>query len=194
MDKAKKYILNELLRLATAYSMAEKPAKEYLNLLATKFHDDNWKGVELHWTVDALLTDKEYAENAKFGRYPSYADFVRLRCGPQEGSIPNPTTNIAFIQDCFLDVCRFIHREGIMWVEYCAKVEKIPYGNKMFVKKIKKPDGTYKDVLMNKEWILDDLINDKEQSFPDFYFKFPGMRKIEKYALAHKLGVFAIKK
>lgn len=195
MDKARTFVINHLMRIKDGFSLAEKPSATYLEIITKKFKEDHWTAEQIKDSVDSLLADAQYADSAKYGRYPSYADFIRVRAEPVANlDIPAPTTNIKFIQDCFLDVCRYIHRQGIIWVEYCEKVEKIPYGNKMFVKRIQNPDETVQDCLLNKEWILDDLIKEKEETFPDYYFKFPGMRKMEKYAFACKLGVFALKK
>lgn len=199
MDKARAIIVKSLMKIKDAFSLPEKPSAGYLDVIINKFHEDHWFVSQVNAAVDALISDREYAEAAKYGRYPTYADFSRVRAelaldAESTADYPMPHTEIDFIQDVFLDVCRFIHREGIIWVEYCAKVEKIPYGNKMFLRKITNANGTVEEILANKEWILDDLIKSKEDTFPDFYFKFPGMRKMEKYAFAHKLGVFTIKK
>lgn len=194
MDKADRYItkLRSLYRLderVITALMANKAKLE--NSLKPFYWEDIQRCIEKFY---AVKDSTNYPRIDQLVAMLNTDRNVGVEIQETELEIPEPQTNIEFLKDVFLDVCRFIHREGIIWVEYCAKVEKIPYGNKMFLRKITNANGTVEEILANKEWILDDLIKSKEDTFPDFYFKFPGMRKMEKYAFAHKLGVFTIKK
>lgn len=193
MVKADKYIS----KIRSLYRLDDR----ILNAFNANKHDIEKKLKPYYWEDVERCIERFFATKDS-SNYPRVEQIIALLNSDRatrkeiptaELDIPKPHTNIAFIQDCFLEVCRFVHREGIIWVEYCAKVENIPHGNKMFIKKIKKQDETYDDILANKEWIIDDLIKDKESGFPDVYFKFPGMRKIERYAFAYKLGVLNIK-
>lgn len=194
MDKADRYItkLRSLYRLderVITALMANKAKLE--NSLKPFYWEDIQRCIEKFY---AVKDSTNYPRIDQLVAMLNTDKNVGVEIQETELEIPEPQTNIEFLKDVFLDVCRFIHREGIIWVEYCAKVEKIPYGNKMFLRKITNANGTVEEILANKEWILDDLIKSKEDTFPDFYFKFPGMRKMEKYAFAHKLGVFTINK
>lgn len=75
----REYIFAQLMRLKLAYNLPEKPATDYYNFLCTELHARNWKTSIFTAVINTLITDSEYAKDARFGRYPTIQQFESCR-------------------------------------------------------------------------------------------------------------------
>ena len=103
-----------------------------------------------------------------------------------------PTTNIKIIQDCFYDVCRLKYIFGLAYSDYFAKVEHLPYGNKMRCVKKTLPTGEIQYSLVNLYWVWLDRVAEAKERFPDMFKKFKYATENEQFALAYKVGVLKL--
>ena len=186
--------IDKILQL---YSLTDRQKGDLLKRaqeIDNTFAEYSWEDVEMgineffrKKTTDSYPTPKQiYAfvstsKKAKKTEKTNVEDFVK------------PYTNIKMIQDCFYDVCRLKYMYGIAFSDYFAKVEKLPYGNKMRVRiKNNAPGKPVEYELVNIAWIWQDAVAEAKKRYPEVFEKFKYANENEKYAIAYKLGVLKL--
>ena len=71
-------IINMFTQFGVAYQLPA-PDPEYVIAIQGYLSTQKWRLSELSSILNILLKDKQYAETAKFGKYPTVYDFFRIR-------------------------------------------------------------------------------------------------------------------
>lgn len=176
-------------KISEMYNLPDSTKADLLNIVDKIDQQlDLWSWEDIEYAIDYFYTkknDKNYPKVVQVcailnaNRHEKRSNFNAQRFFDEKG-IVMPQTNIRAISDVFLTVCRLAHQKGIIYDEYCALKEKIPYGNRMIVK-----DGK----LYNLRWEWDDMVEYAKKRFPDVFRKFKNLTVMEEFAFAYKLGV-----
>lgn len=79
MEKTvKQFMMEELIVFSQLYQLP-LPAPEYVEALQIGLRAYNWKLSDFKRVVSHLLQDDVYAETARFGKYPTLYDFLRVK-------------------------------------------------------------------------------------------------------------------
>lgn len=185
MDNGVKYIE----KISSMYDIDDSVKADLLSIV-DKIDEQlaPWCWDDIDYAIDVYYTkksDRNYPKVVQVrailnaNRHEKRSNFIGQSDFNEKG-ITTPYTNIRAIQDVFLTVCRLAHQKGILYDEFCAVKENIPYGNRMIVK-----DGK----LYNLRWEWDDMVEYSKKRFPDVFGKFKNLTAMEEYAFAYKLGV-----
>lgn len=84
---AKQYMIEYLIMFGRKCQLPE-PTAEYIDAIFTAFHQDypKWSLKMFFLVLEQLTKDEKYAESARYGKYPMFFDFYRVR--KQLGSKP----------------------------------------------------------------------------------------------------------
>lgn len=79
MDKnIKQQMLESLIAFGKMYQLPT-PSRDYFEVLRAVLHNYKWRLSEFNNALQMLLTDDRYADSARFGKYPTINDFLRVR-------------------------------------------------------------------------------------------------------------------
>lgn len=79
MEKTVKQIMMEELIVFSKLCQLPLPEPVYLQAIMKGLHDYKWNLGDFKRALRYLTQDDSYAENAKFGRYPTLHDFLRVK-------------------------------------------------------------------------------------------------------------------
>lgn len=71
-------IINMFTKFGVLYQLPT-PDPEYVVSIQEYLSAERWRLTELANVLNALLKDEKYAETAKFGKYPTINDFLRIK-------------------------------------------------------------------------------------------------------------------
>lgn len=71
-------IINMFTKFGVLYQLPT-PDPEYVIGIQEYLSNQQWRLSELSSVLNALLKDEKYAESAKFGKYPTIPDFLRIK-------------------------------------------------------------------------------------------------------------------
>lgn len=75
---AKNY-LTQLLYVFGKLFQLPKPDVEYIEALYVALHNYGWTTTDLKRVINQLTRDEKYIDVARFGKYPTISDFVRVK-------------------------------------------------------------------------------------------------------------------
>ena len=75
----KDFVFQQLVKLKNLYCMSEFPDANYLIDLCAELHTNKWTSRQLFFVINHLKTSQEYAQEAKYNRYPSFALLEKTR-------------------------------------------------------------------------------------------------------------------
>lgn len=192
----KKYIrlLTELYNIS---EQAETKMLTNVEVYDSALKGYQWADVERQVSAYfAYKSDKSYPRIAQVVALLKADKSVKQMEQEEVIDIAEPSTNIVQIKPSFTAACRFLHEEGVLYVEYYDKVKHIPRKNGAVLKEIKRPDGRVEYRIHPRKWDIDDAIKTARQVYPDIFAPFErgkGLRYEEAFAFAVQLGVFNIK-
>lgn len=74
---SRQYITEALIRFGRLFQLPE-PQAEYVDAIHNALHTQKWKLSTLLNVLNRLSTDQAYAETARFGKYPTIYDYLRI--------------------------------------------------------------------------------------------------------------------
>jgi hypothetical protein len=75
---AKNYLTQLLFVFGKLFQLS-KPEAEYIEALYMALHNYGWTTADLKRVINELTRDEKYVEISRFGKYPTIADFVRVK-------------------------------------------------------------------------------------------------------------------
>ena len=73
------FIIEQMMRLSACYSMKEPPSDLYIANLCEELHNRKWTARQLFFVINHLKTDEEYAQDARYERYPTVQQLESTR-------------------------------------------------------------------------------------------------------------------
>lgn len=181
-------------KIVNLYKLSDKEKGELLKQtekIDATFAEYDWEDVEA--AINEFYRKKESAGVPRPAQVSAFINKKAKKSVKQEfDEYVKPTTNIKIIQDCFYDVCRLKYIFGLAYSDYFAKVEHLPFGNKMRCVKKTLPTGEIQYSLVNLYWVWLDRVAEAKERFPDIFAKFKYADENEQFALAYKMGVLKL--
>lgn len=78
MKTARQYMTEYLISFGKMYQL-NRPEPEYIETIQSALRSYGWKVSDLQKVLKQLLHDDSYAELARFGKYPTIHDFLRIK-------------------------------------------------------------------------------------------------------------------
>lgn len=91
-------IINMFTKFGVLYQLPT-PDPEYVVGIQEYLSTQGWRLSELSNILNALVKDEKYAESAKFGKYPTINDFLRIKA--QKDSQPFYEALTAYLSGCW---------------------------------------------------------------------------------------------
>lgn len=91
-------IINMFTKFGVLYQLPT-PDPEYVVGIQEYLSVQGWRLSELSSVLNALVKDEKYAESAKFGKYPTINDFLRIKA--QKDSQPFYESLTSYLSGCF---------------------------------------------------------------------------------------------
>lgn len=77
MKTARQYITEALIKFGRLFQLPE-PQAEYVDAIHNALHAKKWKLSTFMDVLNSMTTDQNYAETARFGKYPTIYDYLRI--------------------------------------------------------------------------------------------------------------------
>lgn len=77
MKTAKQHMLESLEAFGKLFQLP-RPTADYLETIQIALRSHNWKLSQFNNALNMLTQDAEYAETARFGKYPTIYDYLRI--------------------------------------------------------------------------------------------------------------------
>lgn len=74
----KQYMTEYLISFGRMFQLPEPPA-EYIDAIYNALHTYQWTLKQFATVLNQLIHDEKYAETARFGKYPTINDFIRIK-------------------------------------------------------------------------------------------------------------------
>lgn len=79
MKTVKQFMMEQLIVFGKLYQLPNVPSPEYLEALQVALRSYGWKLGDFRKVLSQLTQDDSYAETARFGKYPTIHDFLRVK-------------------------------------------------------------------------------------------------------------------
>ncbi len=79
MKTAKQFMMEQMIIFGKLYQLPSVPTPEYMEALQVALRSYGWTIGDFRQALAQLTRDDSYAETARFGKYPTIHDFLRVK-------------------------------------------------------------------------------------------------------------------